>query len=181
MDGVTNVTTRTDRHVQAEQNAQLALRKVTEELRAANPIVDAAGCVSGGVANYGDCLRFDIQRQTDFSQPCVKRTIAYKLNRTAGTVTRDSTDWVWNSATSSCVATNVVTNRVMIGSLVYPATVPLFAYTDQAGGVVPLTKMTSLPGDDGPARIKVNLRVRYQARNAPDLVLESNAVLRNNR
>lgn len=177
MQGITTVTARTDRNVKAEQEAQLVLRKITEEVRAADPIVDAAGCTGG----FGDCLRFDVPRVINFAQPCVRRTIAYKLDRVAGRITRDATEWTWNSATSACVASSVVTGRVMIESLVFPASVPLFAYTDQSGGAVATANIPAPPSANGTAAVRVNLRIRYQKQNAPDLVLSSNAVLRNNR
>lgn len=179
MDGITSVTARTERHVQAEQDAQIVLRKMTEEIRAANPILDSAGC-AGAASGFADCLRFDIQRTTEFEKPCVRRTVSYKLNRTAQVITRDATDWVWSSAISGCVVANTTT-RVVIESLNYPTSTPLFVYTDNAGDPVGPTLITLPPNQDGTAAVKVNLRLNYQKRNAPSLVLSSNAVLRNNR
>lgn len=180
MDGVTRVTARTDRHVQAEQEGQLALRKMTEEIRAANPILNAGGCSAG----FGDCLQFDIPRGTNFAQACVRRTVAYKLNRTSRLITRESTDWVWNAGTSSCLATNV-SSRTFVESAVFPSTTALFQYTNADGATLSPTadaaKIPLPPNQTGTAAVKVNLVIKYQARNTPDLVLSSNAVLRNNR
>ena len=181
MDGVTSVTARTDRHVQAEQDAQILLRKMTEEIRAANPILDAAGCPGAGPAGgFADCLRFDIQRPTEFEKLCVRRTVAYKLNRTAQTITREATEWVWSPAISDCVA-GATTSRVVIEQLNFPAATPMFEYTDKFGDSVASALIPLAPNKAGTAAVKVNLLLNYQKRNAPGLVLSSNAVLRNNR
>jgi hypothetical protein len=96
-------------------------------------------------------------------------------------ITRDSTDWTWSSGTSTCVATNVITGRKLIESVVVPTGSPLFVYTNRTGGSVATADITQAPNDGGTAAVRVNLVLRYQARNTPDLTLNSNAVLRNDR
>lgn len=177
VNGLTTFTTRADRHVHAEQEAQLALRKVTEEIRAASPIVDDAGCAAG----FQDCLRFDLPRVVNFTHDCERRRISYRLDRSTGRLLRDSADWVWDSSVSACVQTNAVVGKVMMKSLDFPAATDLFIYTDQAGTTITdPAVIPDPPSVGGTAAVKVNLIVEYQ-KDAPDLVLASNAVLRNNR
>lgn len=182
MNGVTNVTARTDRHVQAEQSAQLALRRMTQDIRAANPIVDAAGCTGATAAGgFGECIRFDVPRPSEFTKPCVGTRVAYKLNRTAGRITREATNYTWNTSTSACDP-GPTTVGVVLDQLNYASSTAAFTYTNKAGtALTTAADIIRKPSAGGTAAVKIDLVIRYQTRNTPDLVLSSNAVLRNNR
>jgi hypothetical protein len=178
VNNVTMVTARTDRHVRAEQDGQFALRRMTQEMRAANPILNAGGCTTGTLSGYGDCVSFDLARATNLDQPCVRRTITYKLDRPGRRVTREQKDWTWNGTTCIAGATSgpapIITNVVNSGAV--------FTYQNAKGQALSDVALIPMaPKQNGTASVAVSLSIRYQARNTPDLNLSSTAVLRNNR
>lgn len=181
LDSSTDLSGRATLHARAQQDAELALRTFTQDLRAANPITGSASCAGG----YKDCVSFDIQRASQTGRDCEKTVITYKL--VAGSLTRILTENTWNTGTSACKVTRSIPGYTVASSLVN-ATVtpaePLLTYYDNKGVVLnPATQATTIakkPALGGAASIRVTLLVKYKS-NAPELRLSSVVALRNSR
>lgn len=173
----TNTTTRATSSVVKENEGRLALRELTEDVRAANRILTAyptnGACVSGGSypAGYGNCLHFEIQRSVDSTQTCPKSVITYGIVGTALKKTR--VDYAANCTT----VTSSVTALTMVSGVENGAT-PLFRFYDAASALV--TSTTSTAGYVAATSIKVNLTLSFKS-GASKLFLNSAVALRNNR
>lgn len=177
LDSTTTLTNRATLHSGAEQDARTALRTLTQDLRAANPITGAP-CAGG----YRDCVTFEVARASEFGRTCEKTVFTYRV--VGGTLTRTRT--VTNWASTSCAAPTTSTYPLLgsvVNSSVTPATA-LFTYYDRSGAVLdPVTKAAAIPlkpSVGGAASVKVTLVMRYQAK-APELRLSGSVALRNNR
>jgi Tfp pilus assembly protein PilW len=165
LEQTTSLVQRAGNDVQAENDARLALRTMTEDIRAA-----ASGSIgfSGPVASAcpatpapGTCLSFTITRATTANPNC-KTTVTYGL--LASSVQQTRTD-------ASC-ASNSSVSRALIDNVANGAT-PLFAYYDQDGNVLS-------SGQAAAHAIEVDLLVTYQGGQAP-LTFSSTVALRNAR
>ena len=178
LDSSTTLTTRAALHTRAQRDAEQALRTVTEDLRAANPITGAP-CTGG----YGDCVSFEIPRVTQTGRDCEKTVMTYKR---AGTVlTRTLVENVWNG--TACTVRRQLTDLPLLTGLANAAVSPaeaLFTYYDSRGVVLsPTTQATMIPrrpSQGGTATVKLSLAVKFM-RSAPELRLSGIAALRNNR
>lgn len=193
-DSTTQVSGRATRNVQAETDGQIALRQLSQDIRAANPIsasYPATGsCAIGvgfppttvGSTGYATCIRFALVRSITSTTFCTNNfevgpriplpysMVTYGL--VGDTIYEDRTDYVSNCTTP----VRQFTRRPVITGLVNATTgTPLFAYSSTAG--VPLAA-------DSPATsagsVKITLVLPYQA-SAPNLILSTVAALRNNR
>lgn len=177
LDSTTKLTNRATLHSRAEQDARLAMRTITQDLRSANPITGAP-CAGG----YKDCISFEVQRPSQSGRTCEKTAFTYRVVSGVLTRTRTVTNW----ASTSCAAPTTSTYplvRSVVNSSVSPA-VNLFTYYDRNGGVLnPATQAATIPlkpSAGGAAAVKVDLVIRYQPR-APELRLSASVSLRNNR
>jgi prepilin-type N-terminal cleavage/methylation domain-containing protein len=151
--------------VNAENNARLALRTITEDIRAARPATIAftgasSTCPSSPTA--GTCLSFTILRDTE-AKPACQSVITYGL--LSGSVKETRQD-------SGCVTNIAFAGKTVLSSVVNGSTA-LFAYYDKQGNL-----LTS--GQSAAGSVSVTLMLQYQA-NSPILNLTSYASLRNAR
>lgn len=176
LDSTTKLTNRASLHSQAEQDARLAMRTITQDLRSANPITGSP-CTGG----LKDCISFEVQQPTRADRTCEKTTFTYSV--VSGNLTRTSTVTKW--ASSACAAPTTSTYP-LLGSVVNTSVTPavaMFTYYDRNGAVLPPTDAATIlrkPSAGGAASIKVSFVVRFQAK-APELRLSGSVSLRNNR
>ena len=167
LDNTTSVVGRVTGDVQAENDAQLALRTVTQDIRAARPssisftsLIPAAGaCPTSPTA--ASCLSFRIHRGTA-TRPNCQTTVTYGL--LAG--------WVQQTRSDADCASNITISRRLIGNVANGST-PLFTYYG-AGG----TALSS--GQAAATSVEVTLVVTYPGGQQP-LTLTSTLSLRNAR
>jgi prepilin-type N-terminal cleavage/methylation domain-containing protein len=165
LDNVTSVVARTGSDVQAENDARLALRTMTQDIRAVSPSTigftgpSSAACPT--TPTPGTCLSFAIVRNT-IAAPNCRTTVTYGLLASSVLLTRSD---------ASCTS-NLSITRTLIGSVANGAT-PLFTYYDDQGN--PLTS-----GQAAAKTVKVTLLVTYAGGQAP-LTLTSTLALRNAR
>jgi prepilin-type N-terminal cleavage/methylation domain-containing protein len=161
----TSVVGRTSNDVQAENDARLALRTMTQDIRAANPNSIAFTSPTVGAcpttSTPDTCLSFAILRGTTTAPSC-RSTITYGL----------LTDQVQQTRSDSNCPTTVNISRALISNL-SNGTTPLFSYYDAQGN-----QLTS--GQATAKTVKITLVVSYTGAQAP-LTLTSTLALRNAR
>lgn len=178
LDSTTNVTARATSSVVKENEARLALRELTADIRAANVISATyptnSACTTGGSfpTGYPSCVTFEIKRSVDSAQACPKSVVTYGLVGTSVKKTR--IDYAANCTT----ITRSVTGRTVIDGVVNGASTPLFRYFDGTGAQVAST--TSTAGYIAASSIKTTLLLQYKTR-SPNLLIDSTVALRNNR
>lgn len=182
-DSTSQLSNRATLHAGAEREAKSAMRVMSQDLRAANPITSGS-CAGGGTA-YRDCVTFEIQRPAVFGRACEKTVVTYALVGT--TVRRTLTENTWSPAASSCVVTKTVNGVSLLSPVVNSSSTPikpLFTYYDNKGAILdPSTAAPTIPlkpANGGAASVKVSLLVRYKT-GAPNLDLATTVSLRNNR
>ncbi len=179
LDSTTTLTNRAALHSRAEQDAQLAMRVLSQDLRSANPILGAP-CAGG----YRDCVSFEVQRAGEVGRSCEKTTFTYQV--AAGKLTRTFEEHTWSTALNACTVTRSLTGYPLLSlaNASTSPTTPLFTYYDRTGLMLdPVTKAAVIPlkpSVGGAATVKVTFVVRYMAK-APDLRLSGSLSLRNNR
>jgi type II secretory pathway pseudopilin PulG len=165
LDHTTAIFRRASDDVQAENEGRLALRTMTQDIRAASPASIAfTGTVSGAcpaTPAAATCLRFTVERGTAAAPDC-RSTITYGLH--AG--------WVQQTRADSACPAPLNLSRKLITSVANGAT-PLFTYYGDDGAA-----LTS--GQAGASSIKVTLLVDYRGAQQP-LTLVSTLSLRNAR
>jgi prepilin-type N-terminal cleavage/methylation domain-containing protein len=167
LENTTAVVGRATNDVHAENDARLALRTMTQDIRAARPssisftslIPTAGACPTTPTA--ANCLSFTIFRGTAANPNC-QTTVTYGL--LAG--------WVQQSRSDANCQSNTTLSRRLIGNVVNGAT-PLFTYYG-AGG----TALSS--GQAAATSVKVTLAVTYLGGQQP-LTFTSSISLRNAR
>jgi prepilin-type N-terminal cleavage/methylation domain-containing protein len=175
LDATANATARISLHTRAQRSGELAMRTMTEDLRAASPIVSAP------CGSYASCISFEVQRAAQTGHDCEKTVVGYAL--VSGNLQRSFVENTWTG--SACAVTRTLTNRPILTSMVNAtAGKPLLVYYDNKGVVLdPVTQAGTIvkkPSQGGAASIKVTFVVNYKS-NAPALTLSSLAALRNNR
>lgn len=176
LDTTTNVTARATSSVVKENEGRLALREITEDVRAANAVSatysanSACPAVGSYPANYGTCLTFEIKRSVNASLACPKSVITYGLVGTELKQTR--LDYASNCTT----VTRSIVGRTMIAGVANGAT-PLFQFYGDNGALI--TAGTTAPYIAA-SSVRVNLTLSYKTR-SPNLNLSSMVALRNNR
>jgi Tfp pilus assembly protein PilW len=161
----TAVVARTSNDVQAENDARLALRTMTQDIRAASPSsigfasATSGACPAAPTANT--CLAFTILRGTAAAPTC-RSTVTYGL----------LADRVQQTRSDANCPTNLNISRSLIGNVANGST-PLFTYYDALGS--PLTT-----GQATAKTVKVTLVVTYTGGQQP-LTLTSTLALRNAR
>ncbi len=165
LETTTSVVARTSNDVQAENDGRLALRTMTQDIRAANPSSIAFTSPTVGACpttpSPDNCLSFTILRNTSAAPTC-RSTVTYGL---VG-------DHVQQTRSDANCPTPLSITRPLIGNLAN-GTTPLFSYYDAQGN-----QLTS--GQATAKTLKVTLVVTYTGGQAP-LVLTSALALRNAR
>lgn len=172
-DHSTRITARTTNNVQAERDAQLGLRVITQDIRAANPVGDK--CATG---DYDTCLRFKIARPTTAHPEC-STSVTYRL--AGGHVVQDLAD-----DSTKCATARSWNGRRVVRAM-NTSTQPVFQYFDRVGKAISIsaacTSAENDPACPKEARtVRVRLLVDYNT--SPGTVtldLSSVASLRNNR
>jgi type II secretory pathway pseudopilin PulG len=187
-----NVTTGTasgDVRSQAENQLQLAMRTITEDVRAATSISSTypAACPSGGTypADYGDCLQFTVIHDQTPTDTCTYSSLRLLYPSTVmtywlsgGTVYKSSTNYTATSPGGTCTASTGFSRTPVISNLSNGST-PLFTYYDGYGNEL-ATSGTNLNPFALAATIKVEL-IEPPAGANPAIELDSSVALRNNR
>jgi prepilin-type N-terminal cleavage/methylation domain-containing protein len=165
LETTTSLVARTSNDVQAENDARLALRTMTQDIRAANPSsITFTSSTMGACPTTptpGSCLSFTILRGTTAAPTC-RSTITYGL----------LTDRVKQTRSDSNCSTTLSISRPLIGNL-SNGTAPLFSYYDAQGNLLTSGQATA-------KTIKLTLVVSYTGGQAP-LTLTSTLALRNAR
>jgi prepilin-type N-terminal cleavage/methylation domain-containing protein len=161
----TSVVARTNNDVQAENGARLALRTMTQDVRAASPSSISFTSSTVGACSTtptpDNCLSFTILRGTTAAPTC-RSTLTYGL----------LTDRVQQTRSDANCPTTLSISRPLISNLAN-GTTPLFSYYDAQGNLLTSGQATA-------KTVKVTLVVTYTGGQAP-LVLTSTLALRNAR
>lgn len=192
-DSTTNLSTRTNRNIEAEKDAEIALKSMTQDIRGANPISAtypttsscAAGLSFSTGSGYPNCLRFVVTHSANANQFCIDaevgRVAAPYTRHTYGlvgqSVLHDRTEY---NADCSVDTARSATGLVVITSVVnasQPGAPPLFRYYNRQGAQITTTTATNVVNA---ATVHVDLVIQYRE-TAPLLKLTSVASLRNNR
>jgi len=173
-------TNRTTKDVTAENNARNALRLMTEDIRAADPITtvypSTSSCPSGGSypTGFASCLSFTVVHNSAAGVNCPKSVITYGFVSNA--IKRDEVDYDSNCAATTTSRTT--TGKTVLSSVVNPSGTKVFRYFDSSGTEV--TSTTDSAPYQSAAAVMVTLVVQYQS-GAPNITVSSTAALRNNR
>lgn len=185
LDSTSQLSSRATLHAQAERDAKVAMRVISQDLRAANPIT--SGVCSAGGTTYRDCITFEIQRAAQFGRSCEKTVVSYALVGTA--VRRSLTENSWSASAGACVVTRSISGLTLLSPVLNTSVSPVksfLTYYDNKGIVLnpataaDLAKIPLKPANGGTASIKVSVLKRYKP-GAPNLDLVSVVSLRNNR
>jgi hypothetical protein len=190
LDNTTKVTARTNEDLAAENDAQLALRTMTEDIRGT-----AAGSSTSGIASCasasacGSTLTFFVSRPSVTQTACGNgiaapySTITYSLVGTTLQETRTETK-------ADCATTTTrFSNRQIIKNIV--AGTAVFSYLDANGNLINLNLSGNdsngspqgrdlLPSPRAVSAVKISLKVQYRGGSTP-LTITSVASLRNAR
>lgn len=176
-----SIADRTEKDSQSENDARVALRRMTEDIRAADPISitypTTTSCPSGATypAGFANCISVTVVHDALAGQTCPKSVITYGFIN--GAIKRDSADY-----NSSCTLTTTTTGKTVISGVVNGAGTSVFRYFDSAGNE--LTQSTnpaaSATAYQGAASVMVTLVVQYQP-GVQAVTVSSTAALRNNR
>ena len=165
LQNTTSLVARTSNDVQAENNARLALRTMTQDIRAASPSsIGFASATSGAfpaTPTASTCLAFTILRGTAAAPTC-RSTVTYGL----------LADRVQQTRSDANCPTNVSISRSLIGNVANGST-SLFTYYDAQGNPLASGQATA-------KTIRVTLVVTYTGGQGP-LTLTSSLALRNAR
>jgi prepilin-type N-terminal cleavage/methylation domain-containing protein len=167
LDNTTSVVGRATNDIQAENDARLALRSMTQDIRAARPgsisstslIPTAGACPTTPTA--ASCLSFRIRRGTA-TRPDCQTIVTYGL--LAG--------WVQQTRSDADCASNITISRRLIGNVANGST-PLFTYYNAGGAALS-------SGQAAATSVKVTLVVTYPGGQQP-LTFTSTLSLRNAR
>jgi type II secretory pathway pseudopilin PulG len=165
LDDTTSLVARASADVQAENDGRLALRAMTQDVRAASPTSIAFTSSTSGACpstpTPGTCLQFTVLRSTPANPNC-QSAITYGL----------LTDWVQRTRSDTNCASNVTVNRKLVANVANGST-PLFAYYGADGA-----ELTS--GQAAAHVIRITLKLSYQGGQQP-ITLISTMSLRNAR
>lgn len=186
IDHTSMLTVRTETQARAADDAQRALRTVTQELRGASPI--GAPCTATTdtaspslPAGYANCVQFTVVRTKNALDTCTRTIHVFALvpNGATSRLVENRTSYAGtgtpNSAT--CPATTVASRRVVLDNLVN--TEPLFTWLRGDGSAISTTSATAATDVPKASSVRVALHVRHRS-NAPALRFTGVAALRNN-
>lgn len=171
LDQVTSVTAQTTGNTQAEVEGQGALRTISQDLRAANPVTGTCG------PGYATCISFEVPRPGPSAAiTTCKSAITYRLANNV--VHRTRTD------TGDCATDRSRTEHALI--TVHGSQTTLFQYFDRLGKPISPTQTCPVNPTDPPCplgtkSIKVNLVLDFPGQRNGLLRLATTAALRNTR
>jgi type II secretory pathway pseudopilin PulG len=165
LDHTTSTVARASADVQAENDGRLALRTLTQDVRAADPpSIAFTGTTSGACSTTptpGTCLRFAVLRGTPANPNC-QSVVTYGL----------LTGWVQRTRSDANCASNVTVSRPLLANVANGST-PLFSYYGADGA-------TLTSGQAAARAIGITLKVSYQG-GQQTITLTSTLTLRNAR
>jgi prepilin-type N-terminal cleavage/methylation domain-containing protein len=184
----TKVAARADNSTRAENSGRLALRSMSQDIRAAVQIRGSSSttaCASGLTypAGFATCVGFLVPHEVSASATtttvagstkpiaCPYSNITYGLK--SGVIREDRTDY-----NASCAATNSFTGKAVLASVSNTAAQPLFTFYDIYGNRLGASDTVAAYQEAGSVSMQVYLN--YQ-KGAPDISLVSTAALRNDR
>jgi prepilin-type N-terminal cleavage/methylation domain-containing protein len=184
----TQVAARADNSVRAENNGRLALRAISQDIRAAVQIRTATSttaCTTGLTypAGFATCVGFLIPHTTSASAAettvagnptpiaCPYSNITYGLK--SGVIREDRTDY-----NASCVATSSFTGKAILGSVTNTSAQAMFTFYDLFGNRLGASSTVAEYQKAGSVTMQIYLN--YQ-KSAPDISLMATAALRNDR
>jgi prepilin-type N-terminal cleavage/methylation domain-containing protein len=178
----TSLTTRTSADVTAERDAQLALRRITQDLRgaaAADPNTNTIGIAACSGVSYATCLTFEQPRPASTTALCPAAQFRYELVGTTIQETR-------KDYSATCVLGSATTSTILTG--VSNGAAALFTYYGGDGNVIVTSAAPCASPPSGTctvpkaAAVTVTIGATYQAGNTTkNLTFSSVAALRNNR
>ncbi|HVA43519.1 MAG TPA: prepilin-type N-terminal cleavage/methylation domain-containing protein [Acidimicrobiales bacterium] len=165
LDSTTRLTARQANRTEAENAANLALRRVSEDLRSATFIT---ACPSP--ATYASCIKFSVPAQGP-NASCPERTVTYQLS---GSVLEETQI----SYSSSCAVTTTYNGATVLSSMVNDSSHPLFTYYNSSQSQIDVVNDPSAV----PAAVAALVTVQVSYTGASSVLTLSNFVaLRNNR
>lgn len=184
LDSTTSATTRAGANVEAEREAQIVLRTMTQDIRGAasisaaypgTPVCPASPTFTSPYGGYRNCISIRIARPVAGDETCPYTDVVYGLT---GSVLR-TTRTEYRPVGGVCAVFSTTSAKVVMSDVVNTAAAPLFTYYDRLGndlvGASPAKAPTSA------ASVKISLVKRYRQLSTPDLRLSSVVALRNNR
>ncbi len=171
-----NTTSKATKDTQAENDARIALRQMTEDIRAADPITltypTSSTCPSGASypSGYANCLSFTVVHDAVAGQTCPKSVITYGL--VSGTLKRDDAEY-----DSSCTVKSSYTGKTVLSGIVNPSATHLFRFFDSSGSE--LSSSATASAYQSAASVMVTVVLQYQS--GATITVSSTAALRNNR
>jgi prepilin-type N-terminal cleavage/methylation domain-containing protein len=184
----TQVAARADNSTRAENNGRLALRTISEDIRAAVQIrasTSTTACPTGLTypAGFASCVGFLVPHTVSASATtttiaagatpiaCPYSNITYGL--TSGVIREDRTDY-----NASCVATTWVAGKTILSGIDNTSAQALFTFYDTFGNRLGASNAVADFQKAGSVTMQVYLN--YQ-KGAPDISLMATAALRNDR
>lgn len=189
LDRASILTMRAQANAQTEQDAQLAMRTVTEHLRGASPIGDPCTTATDTPTtqapgtlptSYTDCVQFTVRRTTTGMDTCAKTDFVFAIVGTG-----DKRKLIENRRETTGTGTTAATcttgpwrnRRILLDKVANSAGVhPLFVYFDGNGQAISPTDTAAIKRA---ASVRITLAVRFNAK-ANRSVFTSSAALRNN-
>lgn len=189
LDRASILTMRAQANAQSEQDAQLALRTVTEHLRGASPIGDPCTSTTdtpttqapGNLpTNYTDCVQFTVHRTTTGMDACAKTDFVFAIVGTGDTrkLIENRRETTGTGTTAATCTTGAWRNRRILLEKVGNSTGvhPLFVYYDGGGQTINPSDTAAVKKA---ASVRITLAVRFNAK-AKRSIFTSSAALRNN-
>ncbi len=183
LDNTSRLAARTDRHAQAESDAQLALRIVTQNIRSAAPIGGPCTATTDSASpslppGYDNCIRLTVSRNNSNGASCARSEFVYAVVPVTDGTRRLVENRQDFTGTTTCTSSGARLRRVILEKVVNTAAQPLFTYYNRAGGAI---NTVAAPGAvPAAASVKLSLRVRHTAKADP-LFFSSVAAPRNTR
>lgn len=184
LESTTSATTRAGANVDAEREAQIVLRTMSQDIRSAvsiasvypgTPVCPASPTFVSPYGGYKNCISIRIARPVAVDETCPYTDVVYGLQGSVLRTTRKE----YRLVSGTCTLTSTTSAKVVMSGIVNTAATPLFIYYDRLGndlaGASPAKSPTSA------ASVKINLVKRYRQLSTPDLRLSSVVALRNNR
>jgi prepilin-type N-terminal cleavage/methylation domain-containing protein len=184
----TQVAARADNSTRAENNGRLALRTISQDIRAAVQIRTSSSttaCPTGLTypAGFASCVGFLVPHEVSASATtttiaagaapigCPYSNITYGLK--AGVILEDRTDY-----NASCVATSTTTGKKVLSGVDNTSAQALFTFYDAFGNQ--LGASSAVADFQKAGSVSMQVYLNYQ-KGAPDISLMSTAALRNDR
>lgn len=189
LDRASLLTMRTQANAQTEQDAQLALRVVTEHLRGAAPIgdpctstLDTATTQAPGLlpAGYPNCVRFEVRRTNIGLDQCARTEFVFALVGSGSTqkLIENRREHTGTGATTSatCTAGTWRNRRILLDKVANTAAEPLFTYYGNTGLPIDTSNTAAVKKA---ASVRLAVAVKFN-NNADRSLFTSSAALRNN-